>query len=722
MIEVLLASLILCSIERNGLLLVKPDPAKPVPEEATGRLMLLSWLRSWELSLIVLVASFLRFYQIDTTEFDQDQAILFRMAHDAIFHGLLPTTSNTASIGIAHPAGVIYLFMIPALLSPNPLGGALLVGILTTLAIVLTYLFTRRYYGRLAGTIAALLYATAAKPLLYARFIWQPNVMPPFLVLFFFALFFGTVERRKGWLLPALLLLGILYQMHETTLLMVIPLSVALLLAPGTFRWRDVILAALGLAIIFFPYAFWEVSTRFGDLHTLLTLARQHAHIDGQALRFYWLFLIPYEHVPAPAQAFSYPLTPLLSWLRYGIPLLVVLGLASLVLALVLPRGWSIKKTGSGWTGLRASVCHWWRALRADPARCGLALLLVWQVIPLLILLRHAVDLHAQYFLMFLPGPFVLIGLLVARIVRWSRRQTGWHNLIRIACYVFVTFLIAAQTLGSTAWVLDITHGTLSNDAFTPYHNDLNTLKHALHEADQTAQAHHLNHVYVTTDVATQTALGYLGEQMQTPTTLFDATRCLVLPNPANGPAVLLVGPHDELLNALVKRVATATLVDTPARLGGAPFHLYLVTSPTEHANPGATFTHELQLLESHAQRVSIAQKTWQVTRWRLLRSESAHLRTTYNYILKATNTSDTTRNTATLCTLSALRAGDQLVVAFEQERSSTTPTLRVQAKSFMQRPGNPTYGPFHLETDTTHNTEWITLRTSKGESTIQVT
>src|SRR5579864_3208003 len=108
----------------------------------------LLWLASaWEVFLILLVAGFLRFYQINTTEFDEDQAQLFRMAYDAVHHALLPTTSNAASIGISNPPGVIYLFIPLAALSANPLWGAMLVGTFTTATALLTYFFTRRYYG-----------------------------------------------------------------------------------------------------------------------------------------------------------------------------------------------------------------------------------------------------------------------------------------------------------------------------------------------------------------------------------------------------------------------------------------------------------------------------------------------------------------------------------------------------------------------------------------------
>ncbi len=499
----------------------KQDAVQAVPKKTTRRSILLDWLRTWELYPLVLVAGFLRFYQLNTTEFDQDQAILFRMAHDAFSHGLLSATSNTASIGISNPAGVIYLFILPAFLSPNPLGGAILVAVCTTLAVLLTYFFTRRYYGRLAATVAALLYATAYRPLIYARFIWQPNLMPPFVLLFLFALFFGVVERRKGWLFPAVLLLGILYQMHAITILLAIPLAIAVLLAPRTLCWRDIVFACIGLVILFFPYLLWEVYTHFNDLHIVFTLAQQHSRIDGQALRIYRGFLAPIEEQPTDKHVVPYTLTPLFSWLQYAMPALVAFGLISLLLALVVPQLWGEPKADTGSSDEeRASIRLWWRNLRADRNRCGLIVLLVWQVVPLLILSRHAIDLHAQYFFMFLPGPFMFVGIFFACMNRWLRRQQNWLRHTRPALYVFVFLLVAAQTLGSTAWMLDATQGNISNDAFTPYHNDLLSLKQALNDADALAQAHHLNHVYISRDETTQTALGYLSEQMHTPTTI----------------------------------------------------------------------------------------------------------------------------------------------------------------------------------------------------------
>ena len=608
-----------------SLKLSKKRPSDTNTLSATSCFRLRSWFHRllsftanfWEVYLILLIAGFLRFYQINTTELDEDQARLYRMAYDAVHHGLLPTMSNTASIGISNPPGVIYLFMPLAALSADPLWGAVLVGIFTTATALLTDLFTRRYYGRFAGAVAALLYATAAIPLNYSRFIWQPNLMPPFVVLFMFALFWGVVERRKGWLFPALFLLGVLYQMHPITFLLIIPLLIAVVLAPRTFRWRDLVLALAFLFVIFFPYLIWQAFTGFADVRTVFMLAKQHAHIDGQAIHFYRIFLSPYDKLPTDIHSVVRMLAPMLSWPSVFVPLLTLSGFVTAgVLVLRSGDGQRAQVEISGATARIAS--NWWTSLRASPYRCGLLVLLAWQIVPLLILSRHAIDLHAQYFFMFMPGPFILIGLFLAKAVEWFQASGRQWNILRYGTYVIISLVIIAQLVGSTATVIDTSSGNFDDRSFQPYtyHNDLRSLQYALNEADQLAQQRHLNRVYITTDFATQTALRYLSKQMRTPTTLFDASKCLVLPNPAEGPAVFLVGPYDELTNALLNQFAMATLIDQPVRPAGSPFWLYIVTPTTGLSSSRNLFTANLQLLDTQAQHLSFNGSSWLVSRW----------------------------------------------------------------------------------------------------------
>jgi 4-amino-4-deoxy-L-arabinose transferase-like glycosyltransferase len=698
-----------------------------------------SWLSVWEMYPILLIAAFLRFYQINTTEVDDDQATVFRMAHDAIVHGLIPATANIASIRLVNPPAVIYLFMFPAAFSANPLWGNIFVALFNVVAVLLTYIFVRRYYGRLAAVISSLLYATAFNPIYYSRVIWQLNLDAPFVVLFIFALFWGVVDRRKGWLFPALLLLGILFQLQETTIILIVPLLVAILLAPGTVRWRDLALGVASLLLIFFTYLLWEFYTKFADLNVLIQFSKLHAHVDTLALNYYRLFLDPYNNTPTNTHSLLYMLVPYIGWLHRFMLLLILCGFATATLGVILlslpnsrkgggvaDRRWgrlsrpildespqSRRPLLAGFNALLAT----WTAFRATPRRCGYLMLLTWQIVPVLILSRHAVPLFPYYLLMVMPGPFILIGLFLSTLVSWLQRQRRRWNVLRYGVYAITSLVIVALLLGSFAAISDETNG---NNPHGYSFNTLNSLQDALAKADQLALHQHLNHVYITTDMYTQAALRYLAEQMQTPTTLFDASRCLVLPDPAAGPAVLLVGPDDRLTGALLGQFAIATLVDQPERLGGAPFHLYIVR-PMGVPTPNTTnvaFVNNLLLFDNQARQLSFDNSTWLATHWSFIRSAAPDYRTTYTYAMTALlhgNANDTS-TISSQCVSTSMRAGDQLIVAFQQPHGKIVPaSVTISAQSYTTMPLNISYGPFRLENIRDQRTQPSFLQTSAG-------
>jgi hypothetical protein len=687
-----------------------------------------SWLSAWEIYPIVLIAAFLRLYQINTTEFDEDQAMVFRMAHDAIYHGLIPATSNIASIRIVNPPAVIYLFILPATLSANPIWGAILVGLFNVMAVLLTYIFVRRYYGRIAAIIASLLYATASNTLFYSRFIWQQNLIAPFAVLFIFVLFWGVVDRRKGWLFPALLLLGILIQLHETTVILSVVLLVALLLAPGTVRWRDLALGIASLLLIFFTYLLWEFSTKFADLNVLLRVEKLPAHFDMQALVYYRLFLDPFDHIPTNTHALQYMLVPYIGWLHRFMLFSLLCGFATAIAGLLdmlrmtaqsdPRRGGSGEDVGGGRLRRPIQVAlSMVKQFRASPQRCGYLLLLSWQIVPVLVLSRHAVPIFPYYLLMVMPGPFILIGLFLSTLISWLQRHGRRWNIPRYGVYVVTCLVIVAQLLGSFAAIADEANGN------TPHgysYNTLNSLESALTEADQLAVQRHLNHVYITTDQYTQAALRYLAEQMQTPTTLFDASSCLVLPGPASGPAVLLIGPDDTFTGTLLKQFATTMLVDKPERLGGAPFHLYIV-QPLGGQKPDTmneAFVNNLQLLDDQAEQVRYDKSTWLATRWSLLRSAAPYYRTTYTYDIQALPNGNQGQEVSSQCVSTSIRAGDQLVVAFQRPKNASEPaSVTITAMSYTTMPQNVSYGPFRLEDIRDQRTRPSLLQTSTGMS-----
>src|SRR5215469_7515552 len=144
--------------------LVKQQPGQPGNDVIAGsqarKNTFLPWLRTWELYPTLFIAGFLRLYDINKSLFTDDQAAIYRMAHDAFVHGVGPATSNMSSTRILHSPISVYFYMLPASLSADPLWGNAFTALCNILAVLLAYIFTRRYFGRLAAIIVAGLYAT----------------------------------------------------------------------------------------------------------------------------------------------------------------------------------------------------------------------------------------------------------------------------------------------------------------------------------------------------------------------------------------------------------------------------------------------------------------------------------------------------------------------------------------------------------------------------------
>jgi hypothetical protein len=638
------------------------------------------WFLCWEFYAVLALALFLRLFRIDTTEFDFDQADLFRYAHDAVAYGLWPLTSNTASINVLHDAIFEYLMLPVAAISANPLGGAILVALFSATASALSYLFARRYFGgRFAGAVVGLLTATVYVTLKYSRSIWQPNPLPFFMILFLFAIYRGGVERRQGWLLPAAATFAVIYQLHPSAALaMVALIALTLVMAPRTVRWRDIPLSIGAVILLFLPTIVWNVLSNFSEVKGLLGFSDQVPKIDAVAL-------VDYQQLFISAKIFH----PRWMTALDGLMLVLVLaGLVTAVLLLFFPRRVNVEI----YEQVREThnrILRWWRALCLSPERSALLLLLVWQILPFATLLRHSVPLHMQYFLQFLPGPFIFVALFLNQLLDLARRlrPTFWL-LARIALVSLVVVLVAGEFSSATAYLLKMTGGNYNDRTVQaiPYTNDLNSLLNAFHETDELAQTHHLSHIYITMDNNTQSTMSYLAEQMQTPTTVVGNGNCIILPSTNAGPAAYLVGPYADLNNALLNQFANVTLVDQPKRLGGSPFRLYIVT-PKSVSAPASTASKsdQLQLLDSKTQIVQSGgdtPTTGIATRWTIMQNAPVQARTFYHYDLRAVP-AGAGKGISVSCQATSLRMGDQLIAAFPLHSGAPIPSsLTVTGKT----------------------------------------
>ena len=694
-------------------------------------------LRTWELYPILLIAAFLRLYRIDTVIFSEDQAVVFQMARDAFVHGLWPITSNRASLGNINFPLVVYSFMVPAAFSSNPLWAEVMVGLLNTIAVLLTYFFTRRYYGRLAGTIVGFLYATSVMTIAYSGDIWPQNLLPPLVMLFLFCLFKGVVERRQGWLFPAILLLGILYQLHGSSLLLAGLLLASCIFAFKTIRWHEILLATVVLGVMCSPYLFWEWQNHFADVEILLKASKTPARLDLDAWGFYKSFLSPYmqdgsraDLLPTDPHSIlvDSPLRHLRSslCLEYALmPWLLLCGVVTTALLALWPQphrqtGEEIARTASRVGGIRGWLSDLW----VTPDRQGLLLLLIWQVLLPTTLFHHSITLFPHYFIIFLPGQFILIGIFIAKAIDFVQsHRPKWKRIVHYALASLIVCIIGAQLIGSVSALIDRVNGNFDGQATFPVvYNDLTSMQHALQEADQLAQERHIHRIYVATNFSTASAIHYLMEQERTPIMAFDDRHCVVLPSASAGPVILLSQSSDPQVNAILDHYATATLVDQPRRLGSAPFDLFVLTARPWVAPTAQTFTHDIHLLDQHALQVQNKETNdrWLVTHWSAAELRKPATRTFYMIHFNIRPDGKQQGNASITCSTTSLWAGDQYFTLQNLGPHEKVPTfVTVQASSFINYPLTFPLGPLTLSTFIQKNSPQIPLHTADGKTSV---
>lgn len=724
--------------------LILDAPKKKSAESARMRVwrMVVALLLTWEIYPILALATFLRFYQWPMTQFDADQAVIYGLARNALVHGLIPITTNTASIGIMNPPATVYLLMLGAVFSANPYAGFILVGLFNVFAVLLTYVIARRYFGRTVGTFAALFYAVALRTVIYSRFIWNQNMLAPFVLLFLLALLWGVMERRRGWLAPAVLLWGWMIQLHGSAIFLAIPLAFACVLAFKTLRWRDIWWSVGLLVLIYFPYIIWEFVTNFSDVSILLRNLHNHSSFDQQSLTFYLSYLRAFDFFP-PAEpgSWGFRLLSVLHW-DYRLTLLLLIGSFAFALLAVCQSRWpllgfvrkeaqlSVPPVDSS-ASFSARLWAWWRTLLASPGRCTMLLLLAWQILPVLVLTRHSIDLFAYYLLILMPGPFILMGIFVAQVVEWLRRYSFPWPGTRYAVPLVLTMLavlIVGQLVGTLAWLQDDAQGFHPNG--NTYHS-LGDLQNALTAADNAAQIHHVHRIYIDTSFTTDDAFNYLAPQLHTPVTLLSVNdaHCLVFPDVAQGPAVMLFGPTQQLDEALLTHVATATLISEPSYVGGPPFHLYMV-QPLSLPQSHQSFMNTLALSQSQ-----LGTFTWQdpsapaqppthllTTFWTSLSAEQTQEDTTYTYRFEAHSSGNRAdgQSSSTACSITHLEPGEQLLVPFASQATSPV-ALTISGSAWVTSPHQLVYGPFHLEDIRKQSALVTTFQSASGGGSITV-
>ena len=455
----------------------------------------------------------------------------------------------------------------------------------------------------------------------------------------------------------------------------------------------------------------------------MLTTSQQHASYDFVVLRNYRFFIHPTlvnpyttvyarnrdNHLLFPNSHSILVSTPLhysqiLLQAAYVLALLFLFAGIVITAALILfPQ-----QTALGATTAKRGLARWWTEFQATPRRQGLVLLLLWQVAPLVLSIRHSLILFDHYFLFLLPGAFILIAIAVAQSSAFLQKQRpAWQRWIRSGMSGLAALIILAQLLGCGSTLIDLTTGNFDDLSVHANFVDLHSQQNALQEADRLAQRRGIRRIYATLSYDTARTMQYLSEQVQTPiefnevSDLQHVENCFMLPNPSAGPVVFLAEPDNPITTVMLSQYTNATLIEEPPHLGGTPYKLYILTAKSAPAPVPQAFNRELQLLSPAAYVIPGTRLL--TTRWQILNTRQPALRTTYNFRFQVQSAH---ASTTIACQPTATWAGDQLFTFQDMgTQGKAPPQITVQIATITSQPtlirAGPLTATIFYDTDT---------------------
>lgn len=353
-------------------------------------------------SIILLLAAYLRLNHLDWTEFKQDEAHLSQLAFDMARHGQIPLTGIGASVGIVNPPLAAWLLALPYLMSVDPIVATGFVAALNVLAVAMSYYLAKKLLGSFSLSTfipiaVTFLFAAAPWAVIYSRKIWAQDLLPPLVIVYVWFGYRAMVDRKTWSLIGHALSLAALIQIHYSALWL-IPVSVLwLIVFARRLPIKPLLISGVLFGLAFAPFLIADGLHGWPNINRLLQITIQPATLDTTAVQDVWLMTIGQAtHSLAGPQEFQNFLSSVLN----VDGLLVLEGL--LVLAGVVACCVEVAK---------AIKRHEW------DQRSMVSLMLVsWAILPIALQLSHRTPIFPHYFIILYPVQFLLIGMIIARL------------------------------------------------------------------------------------------------------------------------------------------------------------------------------------------------------------------------------------------------------------------------------------------------------------------
>lgn len=236
------------------------------------------------LLVVLLLALFLRLYKIDGfMTFLGDEGRDVRIVRDLITEGNLVFIGPQTSVGNMYLGPLYYYMMAPALFLSglNPVGPAIMVALLSVLTVWLTWFVGRKWFGKEAAFIAALLYAVSPTAIIYGRTSWNPNPMPLFSLLSVWGIYEVFQNKKYYWLPVVGISTAFSLQMHYLGLLLLPTIGIFWLLSLKNIKkdklainkfFKNTVISVLIFLFLMLPLVLFDLKHQGMNLKALGSL------------------------------------------------------------------------------------------------------------------------------------------------------------------------------------------------------------------------------------------------------------------------------------------------------------------------------------------------------------------------------------------------------------------------------------------------------------------
>ncbi|MDP2924123.1 MAG: glycosyltransferase family 39 protein [Candidatus Omnitrophota bacterium] len=171
-------------------------------------------------------------------------------------------TSNFPAIATLGPMP-FYIFALPLIISKNPLSVTFLIALLNILAVILCYGFVKVFFNRRIALITTALFAVSPWAVACARKIWNPYMVLPFIILFYYTFFLALFKNKQKYLILSFIISAFSIQLCQICYALIPSLILGIYFFRRQLRKRYTIIGAACFILLYLPQFFLESKSDF---------------------------------------------------------------------------------------------------------------------------------------------------------------------------------------------------------------------------------------------------------------------------------------------------------------------------------------------------------------------------------------------------------------------------------------------------------------------------